>query len=209
MNQTGAEAMPQVGSPFTDDCDYEWTPMILALGMAPLTGTQLKRRLIAVEGGGTRGFASLSMLRVLMDQIREIETAENPHTRLVRYTEDDPDIVANWKPHLSSFGPILEQLPTEFPLLRNTTRTSQKKGKRKKMGKAEGEENANRVAQIRKKKDVFLPCHYFDYIGGTSTGGFVCFPHTLSPSFYPSLLGGSGVSPGLCRNLGLIRRVTD
>lgn len=186
MNQTVGEAMPQVGLPFTDDCDDEWTPMVLALGMAPLTGTQLKQRLIVVEGGGTRGYASLSMLQILMERIREIETAEEPHTRLVEYTKDYPDIVANWKPHLSSFGPVLEQLPIKPPLLRNNTRTSQKQRKRKRTGEVEEqeEENINRFTKIREKKGVFLPCHYFDYIGGTSTGGFVCFLHTPHP-LYP------------------------
>lgn len=178
MNQTGGEAMPQIELPFTDDCDYEWTPMVLALGMAPQTGTQWKRKLIVVEGGGTRGYASLSMLRVLMDKIREIEAAEEPHTRLVEYMKNDLDIVDNWTPHLSSFGPILEQLPIETPLLRNTTRTSQKQVKRKKTEEAEEEEDTGRFAKIREKEGVFLPCHYFDYIGGTSIGGSVCFPHT-------------------------------
>lgn len=28
-------------------------------------------------------------------------------------------------------------------------------------------------AQARQARDQYLPCHYFDYVGGTSTGGYV------------------------------------
>lgn len=127
------------------------------------------------EGGGTRGYASLSMLRFLMDRIKEIETADRPHARLVEYMVNDSDIVDDWTPHLSSFGPDLEQLPIAPPLLRKTTQASHKSVRRKKTGEAEEEDCTDRFEKIREKKGVFLPCHYFDYIGGTSTGGFVCF----------------------------------
>lgn len=115
-----------------------------------------------------------------MERIRAIETHEKPHPRLVEYMSSDAEFVAEWKPHRSSFGPILEQLPVALSLLRNTTQVSQKSAKRK---KTEEPDNTSRFAKIREKKDVFLPCHYFDYIGGTSTGGFVCFP--CAPSFVP------------------------
>lgn len=122
------------------------------------------------------------MLQVLIEQIREIETSETPHTKLVEYTNNDPDIVANWTPHLSSFGPILEQLPITPSLLRESTRKSQKQVKRKKTAEADDENDTIRFAKIREKKGVFLPCHYFDYIGGTSTGGFVCFLSSMPAS---------------------------
>lgn len=115
-----------------------------------------------------------------MERIREIETDEEPHPSLAKY---DPDLVAEWKPHLSSFGPILEQLPVAPSLPRNSTQVSGKSMKRKKTGEAEEPDNTSRFAKIREKKDVFLPCHYFDYIGGTSTGGFVCFLY--APSLLP------------------------
>lgn len=171
----------------------------------PSNCTKSKRKLIVVEGGGTRGYASLSMLRVLMEQIREIETSEKPHTRLIAYTANDgPDVVANWTPHLSSFGPMLEQLPVTPPLLRNSTKTSQKQMKRKKTGETEEAEDTSRFAKIREKKGRFLPCHYFDYIGGTSTGGSVSF---LCAHLPRTPAAGSGAS--LCRTMRLTHCVTD
>lgn len=179
--------------------------MVLALGTyGPSNWTQSKRKLIVVEGGGTRGYASLSMLRVLMEQIREIETDKKPHTRLIAYMDNDPDFVANWTPHLSSFGPMLEQLPVTPPLLRNSTKTSQKQMKRKKTGETEEAEDTSRYAKIREKKGRFLPCHYFDYIGGTSTGGFVSFLCAHMPRT-PAV--GSG--PSLCLIMRLIHCVID
>jgi hypothetical protein len=35
------------------------------------------------------------------------------------------------------------------------------------------EEQAGRNRSGKAYDNVFLPCHYFDYIAGTSTGGFV------------------------------------
>lgn len=53
----------------------------------------------------------------------------------------------------------------------------------KKFGTQNGGKQQQKTLDTRKEKtrkelnrrDVFLPCHYFDYIAGTSTGGFVCF----------------------------------
>jgi hypothetical protein len=179
--------MPYDGLPFIEDSPYEWKPMLLALGTTLLNVTRMKRKLIVSEGGGTRGYASLSMLQFLMDRIKEIETSERPHAKLVERMIDDPDIVANWTPHLSSFGPVLEQLPAAPSLLRKTTQASHKSMRRKKTGEAEEEEDDTlRFAKIKEKKGVFLPCHYFDYVGGTSTGGFVYFLRALlrNPSMW-------------------------
>lgn len=174
MNHTSGVIMPHDWLSFTEDSPCEWKPMILALGTGAINVMRMKKKLIVLEGGGTRGYASLSMLRFLMDRIKEIETADRPHARLVEYMLDDPGIVDDWTPHLSSFGPDLEQLPTAPPLLRKTTQASHKSVRRKRTGEAEEEDDTDRFEKIREKKGVFLPCHYFDYIGGTSTGGFVC-----------------------------------
>lgn len=110
--------MPFDRLPFIQDSPYEWKPMLLALGTTVLNVTRMKRKLIVSEGGGTRGYASLSMLQFLMDLIKEIETSERPHAKLVQCMVDDPDVVADWTSRLSSFGPVLEQLPAAPPLLR-------------------------------------------------------------------------------------------
>lgn len=49
------------------------------------------------------------------------------------------------------------------------------------------EDEAQPENQPRSSTDAYLPCHYFDYIGGTSMGGYVLFMH-LKHVFESSLI---------------------
>lgn len=61
--------------------------------------------------------------------------------------------------HNSSFGPfdLDRQLPPQRLRSHQTTQMSK--------------QGNDQDTTERSKEDVYLPCHYFDYIGGTSTGG--------------------------------------
>ncbi|KAI0900204.1 FabD/lysophospholipase-like protein [Annulohypoxylon nitens] len=108
-----------------------------------------KRTALALEGGGTRGFASLLMLRKLMEEIRKIEeSAENP----LGITEID------WEPHYSSFGPVPDDIRAQ-----NDERN---------LGDINSNDRRQKtLRELQTYDGKYLPCHYFDYIGGTSTGG--------------------------------------
>jgi hypothetical protein len=108
-----------------------------------------------------RGYGSLLMLQVLMDEIKAIEQSET-------------------QPHESSFCPY--ELPMRSPSHSNPqamdgrsvdagqrarpeTRTS--------AGVSSSRSPSPADSQLRPSLSGYLPCHYFDYIGGTSTGGWV------------------------------------
>lgn len=96
-----------------------------------------------IGGWETRGYASLLMLKDLMEKIRTLET-------------DGEDGRSS---HNSSFGPmdLDQQLP---PQRLSSPQTTQMR-----------KQGSYRNTIERSKEDAYLPCHYFAYIGGTSTEG--------------------------------------
>ncbi|KAG5758689.1 hypothetical protein H9Q72_013178 [Fusarium xylarioides] len=88
-------------------------------------GPWAQKTILTFDGGGIRGYASLLVLKRIMNRIRELETQHN-----------DPA-------HKSSYYRWIG-VPDDDAV--------------------EGEPDPKRV-------DRYLPCHYFDYIAGTSTGG--------------------------------------
>jgi hypothetical protein len=107
---------------------YEWTTFI----------TTNKYH---ADGGGIRGFYSLFILRLLMEQIKLYEETFS----------DGKGVVS---PAPSSFHPLDEplnvsHLPPPSPRQHD---------------------------EQRQTNGHYLPCHYFDYICGTSTGGYVYSP---------------------------------
>lgn len=95
-----------------------------------------------VDGGGVRGYSSLLILRELMDQIKRLET------------RDQAD------PAESSAHPLQHRARARERLqsARTRTRTLQS--------------NRSSTSSVAGHRSRFLPAHYFDYIGGTSTGGY-------------------------------------
>ncbi|KAH9906793.1 FabD/lysophospholipase-like protein [Xylariomycetidae sp. FL2044] len=119
---------------------------------------------LSLEGGGTRGYASLSMLDRLMRAIEQLEkSVEAPDG----FDRD------GWEPHNSSFGPIpdvpsksRERLPV--PPARQA---SWFLGRRNGNGMTAEDRRTRTYRELDQFVDRYLPSHYFDYIGGTSTGG--------------------------------------
>lgn len=103
-----------------------------------------------------RGYGSLLMLQVLMHAIKKLElTAEEPHSSSFCPYEPSMHVSA----HATNGAP-------EDPgqRARTDTRTSAVATPSRSPSPAD--------SQLKPSvTDVYLPCHYFDYIGGTSTGG--------------------------------------
>ena len=108
-----------------------------------------------LDGGGIRGYGSLLILQDLMNKIGDEEK------RL-----DDGDGLSE-----SSFAPCLYK-----PMM--STRTDKSRG-----GQERPRSSSSRASQALEASVVptatkglpysalFLPCHYFTYVAGTSTGG--------------------------------------
>jgi hypothetical protein len=122
------------------------------------------------DGGGIKGYASLLILRELM---RIIARKEREHR----------------EPHSSSFAPwsngpsVPSQAPSRAPIEPPITPQTP-------MAESDGAQPRSRTSTIRKiltmrrgsghpeqemppetSTEGYLPCHYFDFIVGTSTGG--------------------------------------
>lgn len=110
----------------------------------PILRCRLTGSLMVPDGGGIRGYGSLLMLSELMSKIAECEK------ELDRTDVINGEPVANGRSlSESSFSPC------EYPPI---------------------EVNGKIVARNPDSLDddqLYLPCHYFTFIGGTSTGGYV------------------------------------
>jgi hypothetical protein len=105
------------------------------------------------DGGGIRGFSTLLILKNLMEKIADEERQQKPSALssafpydLLAQNGDSPRSSPSLTPGSSSFN-------------KNTN---------PKAGLQSETAFSNRHASSQ-----YLPCHYFDYIAGTSTGGYV------------------------------------
>ena len=98
---------------------------------------------MGADGGGIRGFSSLLILRRLMEYIEEMEVNG--------YGGAETGADTQWKAADSSYHPH----PWEDP----ATEAGDTCG-----SSAAGKQTVTITSR-------YLPCHYFDYVGGTSTGG--------------------------------------
>ena len=102
------------------------------------------RVVLSLDGGGVRGLSTLLILRSLMKMIATIETNRWP---VASTSADSPQIEKR-------------RVAEEFQKLRR--KLDRGHGSVEGYGHSEDSLTAN-----------FLPCHYFDYIAGTSTGGLI------------------------------------
>lgn len=111
------------------------------------------------DGGGIRGYASLWMLKLLMDEIGKIE-------------RNDPV-----SPHKSSFCPTIPAPEPERNAEGTQSIRPENTGIQTRTSTTDGAEitpqggASSYVADAPLRTEGYLPCHYFDYIAGTSTGG--------------------------------------
>ncbi|KAE8450481.1 hypothetical protein EG329_006211 [Mollisiaceae sp. DMI_Dod_QoI] len=106
---------------------------------------------LSLDGGGIRGYSSLIILRRLMTKVKELETKD---------LEGD-----NRHAH-SSFHPG-KYIPCTNNI-RNYAQSTRENGSTETQGEGSDAGSTTCGECCR-----YLPCHYFDYIGGTSTGGLI------------------------------------
>ena len=126
----------------------EWTRQaIISFGKHSTHNNVVKRADFVTDGGGIRGYGSLLMLQALMEKIA------------IEERRIDPAIESSFSPCI--YKPTRVGFSTPFSKNANSF-------------------EASRVTETNPKglsdDSLFLPCHYFDYGAGTSTGGYVELP---------------------------------
>jgi hypothetical protein len=105
-----------------------------------------------LDGGGIRGYSSLIIIRQIMRSIKKIEEEELPPDLSEQHSSYYPE----------PYTPCINN--GDSSIQSNVTSTT----------KVQSDE----ISSCGSEDCRYLPCHYFDYIGGTSTGGY----------FVPSLM---------------------
>lgn len=127
------------------------------------------RGLYFVDGGGVKGYGSLLMLQALMDKIHELEQ-EEAHDSSVHSSSFDPypqpeKKIRSHTVSRSNSDRGGDRTPTRKETIGQGVSQTLSFPKRAK-GEVVFPEEKLKPAYLG-----YLPCHYFDYIGGTSTGG--------------------------------------
>ncbi|KAK7894536.1 hypothetical protein LTR67_006297 [Exophiala xenobiotica] len=110
-----------------------------------------KKFLLSFDGGGIRGLSSLFILKELMVQIQKIEMEADPnHATHSFYPLEERAPIVNAKPIANE----KRKKSLSFPL---SPRISP----------------SDKQPERNGPEYKYLPCHYFDFIVGTSTGGLI------------------------------------
>jgi hypothetical protein len=123
-----------------------------------------------IDGGGIRGYASLWMLKILTDTIERIEKDNpEPHDLSFWPNIEIPPRPNGGTPHREQNIQRTDTLPSPEP----TSEPRLNKFLRRRTNGSSSESQAlqDHVKLDFSKTEGYLPCHYFDYIAGTSTGG--------------------------------------
>jgi hypothetical protein len=126
---------------------------------------------LTLDGGGIRGYSSLLILKALMGEVWECEQ------RLDREEGKIGDVAMTDSPNeerdeasagalRGDSGAETESEATSGHLQRKTTKTA--------VEHAQDDRLASKVSKDKAlSEDELLPCHYFDFMYGTSTGGII------------------------------------
>lgn len=135
----------------------EWKKQdIISFGeYSTLLDCEIYRVLTTADGGGIRGYGSLLILEALMEKI-EMEEASQDETV-------SPDKRAKSSFHPCDFKPTKARMEDH----------DDPKADISSPGRVDSGVEVNRFKDHPKPSARFLPCHYFTYAAGTSTGGYV------------------------------------
>ncbi|KAI9843047.1 MAG: hypothetical protein M1837_006678 [Sclerophora amabilis] len=167
-----------------------------------------KQYVLSFDGGGIRGYSSLLIIRELMTKIaneertwkidEKLNPAETSFDPCQASRKDEGTNIStsnavrgsSWlhnrwhKPRRGKQDTISrrQQIGTEGarPTGREISDESES---------ANGNDEVSRAARERQQRSNYLPCHYFDYMGGTSTGGRLRMPVDDALDEYQTLAG--------------------
>ncbi|KAI9762855.1 MAG: hypothetical protein M4579_000208 [Chaenotheca gracillima] len=142
-----------------------------------------KQYILSFDGGGIRGYSSLLIVRELMDKIADEEEAvlgpdgkPAPADSSFKpsdpvYREQDPQIVP---PGIDNAG-LFRVLWRKARKQEDGTASHRNSGltASRRQSAAQMSEKGDDSEKARRRRSNYLPCHYFDYVGGTSTGGLI------------------------------------
>lgn len=157
-----------------------------------------RKLIFAQDGGGIRGYSSLLVIQKLMDYIVAEELEQ--HKRDGSYENGNEELFQAER--FSSYDPLpfpsdpsviessdsdddLKEIEYEDFIIRRWL-SKRRKAKfesirERTSGSEMNGEKGNHRAVARTLRSKYLPCHYFDYMCGTSTGGYA---RTQISSFY-------------------------
>lgn len=150
-----------------DDISRSWKRnSVLSLGENHLFCIFNQSLIMFLDGGGVRGYTTLLLLGKLMDAIDKIERSESS-------SSEDPDL------------PWMNRPLDKLSLSRSSSYSSISPVhmiRRLSGFQTQGNPAAIRITQqqAHKRKHRYLPCHYFDYVFGSGTGGWVNLCSTCS-----------------------------
>lgn len=125
----------------------EWEqPSVLTLGKSQPQPRSASINSFPPDGGGIRGYGTLLIIKELMNRIGELEKRIDPNTHSSFYPQPYRPTTGVRPPGIDSTPASLDRRATNFV-------------------------EPTSIADGLQNSHLFYPCHYFSYIGGTSTGG--------------------------------------
>ncbi|MCJ1405065.1 hypothetical protein MMC11_008291 [Xylographa trunciseda] len=126
-----------------------------------------KNSILSIDDGGVRGYISLLFLKALMKEVARVEREESPELHNI---EEEPQIETASVPlsRADTFTSMKARFTSHFSVWSRDSRRSTGLS-----DDSERSRNDQKANEFSAGKEGYLPCHYFDYVVGTGTGGLI------------------------------------